>query len=416
MSEDKRNPTLVNQPRRRLLQVVGASGAASALGMPSVAFGQASTRTVKIGMIQPMTGMFAYNGAQGMVGAKMAADEINAAGGIRSMGGAKIELVIGDSQSKPEAAVSEVDKLSEQGISCFVGGYASGLALTATQASARNKVPFLVDGAVSDQITGRGLYGVFRLAPGFKQITDVALQNLTNINDATGKQVKTVALVFEDGAFGSGLAKTLAGELPKRGFEIVESIGFPTPTRDFTNIGLKLRSSKPDLIIPSCYLNEYVLLARSIHQNKVPKKAIYSVIGGGASNMKFVREFNAAAQGIMDCNHWIDPRKQRSQRLVSALDAAKLDLTYEVLLNYSNVLLAIDAIEKAGSGDREKINQALLSSTFDGHVMPYGPTKFVNGQNEGARPINTQIQGMKVEVVYPPEYATAKMVFPVPLG
>ena len=116
-------------------------------------------------------------------------------------------------------------------------------------------------------------------------------------------------------------------------------------TRDFTNIGLKLRSSKPDLIIPSCYLNEYVLLARSIHQNKVPKKAIYSVIGGGASNMKFVREFNAAAQGIMDCNHWIDPRKPRSQRLVSALDAAKVDLTYEVLLNYSNVLLAIDAIE-----------------------------------------------------------------------
>ena len=399
MSEDKRNPTLVNQPRRRLLQVVGAAGAASALGMPSVSFGQASTRTVKIGMIQPMTGMFAYNGAQGMVGAKMAADEINAAGGIRSMGGAKIELVIGDSQSKPEAAVSEVDKLSEQGISCFVGGYASGLALTATQASARNKVPFLVDGAVSDQITGRGLYGVFRLAPGFKQITDVALQNLTNINDATGKQVKT-----------------LAGELPKRGFEIVESIGFPTPTRDFTNIGLKLRSSKPDLIIPSCYLNEYVLLARSIHQNKVPKKAIYSVIGGGASNMKFVREFNAAAQGIMDCNHWIDPRKPRSQRLVSALDAAKVDLTYEVLLNYSNVLLAIDAIEKAGSGDRDKINQALTNSTFDGHVMPYGPTKFVNGQNEGARPINTQIQGMKVEVVYPPEYATAKMVFPVPLG
>ena len=277
-------------------------------------------------------------------------------------------------------------------------------------------MPFLVDGAVSDQITGRGLYGVFRLAPGFKQITDVALQNLTNINDATGKQVKTVALVFEDGAFGSGLAKTLAGELPKRGFEIVESIGFPTPTRDFTNIGLKLRSSKPDLIIPSCYLNEYVLLARSIHQNKVPKKAIYSVIGGGASNMKFVREFNAAAQGIMDCNHWIDPRKPRSQRLVSALDAAKVDLTYEVLLNYSNVLLAIDAIEKAGSGDRDKINQALTNSTFDGHVMPYGPTKFVNGQNEGARPINTQIQGMKVEVVYPPEYATAKMVFPVPLG
>ena len=64
--------------------------------------------------------------------------------------GAKIELVTGDSQSKPEAAVAEVDKLSEQGIACFLGGYASGIALTATQASARNKVPFMVDGPVSD--------------------------------------------------------------------------------------------------------------------------------------------------------------------------------------------------------------------------------------------------------------------------
>ena len=400
-----------------LMATAARLGLGAGLAAPMSLLAQSSAANAfKVGWVRPTTGRFASSFAPLYVTGLMALDEINAAGGIRSMGGAKIELVIGDSQSKPEAAVSEVDKLSEQGISCFVGGYASGLALTATQASARNKVPFLVDGAVSDQITGRGLYGVFRLCPGFKQITDVALQNLSNINDATGKQVKTVALVFEDGAFGSGLAKTLAGELPKRGFEIVESIGFPTPTRDFTNIGLKLRSSKPDLIIPSCYLNEYVLLARSIHQNKVPKKAIYSVIGGGASNMKFVREFNAAAQGIMDCNHWIDPRKPRSQRLVSALDAAKVDLTYEVLLNYSNVLLAIDAIEKAGSGDRDKINQALTNSTFDGHVMPYGPTKFVNGQNEGARPINTQIQGMKVEVVYPPEYATAKMVFPVPLG
>ena len=116
MSEDKRNPTLVNQPRRRLLQVVGAAGAASALGMPSVAFGQASTRTVKIGMIQPMTGMFAYNGAQGMVGAKMAADEINAAGGIRSMGGAKLEAAkkAGDKGTPEQKAIVAANQLGDR--------------------------------------------------------------------------------------------------------------------------------------------------------------------------------------------------------------------------------------------------------------------------------------------------------------
>jgi branched-chain amino acid transport system substrate-binding protein len=351
---------------------------------------------------------------QAQNGARLAADEINANGGIKSLGGAKIELVVGDSQSKPEVAVAEVDKLTEQGIVCFLGSCASGIALTATQASARNKVPFMVDGSVSDQIVQRGLYGVFRFSPGFKRITDVSLDNLVKVNESAGKPAKTVILVYEDGAFGSGLAKTLAGELPKRGFEVLDMIAHPTPTRDFTNIGLRLRSAKPDLIIPSSYLNEYTLLARSIHQHKVPMKAIYSVIGGGASNMKFVREYNAAAQNIMDCNHWVDPKKPKTQQFLRLLDQNKIDLTWEVILQHSGVLLIADAIERAGSADRDKVTQAMTASTFEGHVMPYGPTKFVNGQNEGAQPINTQVQKDTIAVVFPPQYATGKLIYPVP--
>ena len=209
------NPTKFRAKRRDVLRGAAAAAVTGIAGFPGLVLGQSNPKTVKIGVIFPMTGMFAYNGAQSMAGAKLAADEINAKGGIKSLGGAKIELVIGDSQSKPEAAVAEVDKLSEQGVAAFLGGYASGIALTATQASARNKVPFMVDGPVSDQVTSRGLYGVFRFSPGFKRITDVALDNLVNINKAAGNPAKTVALVYEDGAFGSGLAKFLAAELPK---------------------------------------------------------------------------------------------------------------------------------------------------------------------------------------------------------
>ena len=246
--------------RRDVLRA--ATAVAGIAGFPGLVLGQAKPKTVKIGCIWPMTGILSYSGMQAQNGARIAADEINARGGIKALGGAKIELVVGDSQSKPEAGVAEVDKLTEQGVVCFLGSCASGIALTATQASARNKVPFMVDGPVSDQITQRGLYGVFRFSPGFKKITDVSLDNLVKINEAAGKPAKTVILVYEDGAFGSGMAKTLAGELPKRGFEVLDMIAHPTPTRDFTNIGLKLRSAKPDLIIPSSDLNEYTLLAR----------------------------------------------------------------------------------------------------------------------------------------------------------
>jgi branched-chain amino acid transport system substrate-binding protein len=71
-------------------------------------------------------------------------------------------------------------------------------------------------------------------------------------------------------------------------------------------------------------------------------------------------------------------------------------------------------IERAASADRAKIIDALESSTFSGHVMPYGPTKFVNGQNQGAAPVNTQVQEKDIKVIFPAAFANAKAVFPMP--
>ena len=88
--------------------------------------------------------------------------------------------------------------------------------------------------------------------------------------------------------------------------------------------------------------------------------------------------------------------------------------TYEVYMNYSCVLLLADALERAASADRAKITAALESSTFAGHVMPYGPTKFVNGQNQGAAPVNTQVLGNDIQVILPAAFASAKAVFPMP--
>src|SRR5207245_11702948 len=73
-----------------------------------------------------------------------------------------------------------------------------------------------------------------------------------------------------------------------------------------------------------------------------------------------------------------------------------------------------DAIARAGSSDRAKLIAALEGSTFSGHVMPYGPTRFVDGQNTGAAPVNTQVLGNDIQVIFPQTFATAKPVFPMP--
>jgi len=395
---------------RRQFLATSAMGAA-VVAMPSVL--RAAGAPVKLGVLHPVTGALSYSGTQGRLGATLAIEEINAAGGIKSLGGAKIDPVLGDAQSTPAGGTAEVEKMNSAGVSCIVGGYASSICLATTQAAARYNLPYVVDVGVADSIVQRGLKNTFRFGPGFGVIAKTALDNLVAINDGAGKPAKTVMIVHEDSLFGSGLAKLLNAQLPGKGFQVLETIPHPTPTRDFNTIVLKIKAQNPDLVIPADYYNEYVLLARTMLQQKVRPKGIYSVLGGAASSYKFVKEFPDAAEGIMDCNHWFNPLSDKAQALKKKVEAKDQFFTYEVYLNYACVGLVADALERAASADRAKIIEALASSTWSGHIMPYGPTKFVDGQNQGAAPCNTQVQNKDIKVIMPAKFANAKPVFPM---
>ena len=304
--------------------------------------------------------------------------------------------------------------MNAAGVVAIVGGYASSICLAASQTAARYDLPYLVDVGVADGIVTRGLKNTFRFGPGFGVIAKTALDSLVTINDQAGKPARTVMIVHEDSLFGSGLAKLLNAQLPERGFQVLETIPHPTPTRDFNNVALKIRAQNPDLVIPANYYNEYVLLARTMQQQRVRPKGIYSVLGGAASSYKFVKEFPEAAQYIMDCNHWFDPKNPKALALKKKVEDKGEFYTYEVFMNYSCILLLAEAIERAASAERAKIIAALESSTFTGHLMPYGPTRFVNGQNQGAAPVNTQVLGNDIQVIFPETFASAKPVFPMP--
>src|SRR4051794_32358443 len=397
--------------RRRFLHST-ALGAAVAVAAPAVLRAQGAP--VRVGILHPVSGALSYSGQQGRIGAQLAVEEINAAGGIKGLGGAKIDAMLGDAQSTPEGGNAEVEKMNGAGVAAVVGGYASAICLSASQTAARYDLPYVVDVGVVDSIVTRGLKNTFRFGPGFGVIAKTAIDNLITLNDQANKAAKTVVIVNEDSAFGSGLAKLLNTQLPERGFQVLETIPHPTPTRDFNNVVLKIKAQNPDLVVPANYYNEYVLLARTMQQQKVRPKGIYSVLGGAASSYKFVKEFPEAAQYIMDCNHWFDPKNAKALELKKKIEAKGEFYTYEVYMNYSCVLLLADALERAASADRDKIIAALESSTFTGHVMPYGPTKFVNGQNQGAAPVNTQVAGNDIQVIFPAAFASAKPVFPMP--
>jgi len=395
--------------RRTLLKSALAAGAAT-IAMPALLRAQAPA--IKLGVLQPVTGALSQDGEHGRLGAEIAINEINKGGGIKSMSGAKLEMVFGDARSTPEGGTQEVERMQAEGVSAIVGGFASPICLAATQAASAYNIPFVVDVGVSDQIVKRGLKNTFRFGPGFGAVTTSALDNLAQLNDGAGKPAKTIVIVHEDGLFGSGLAKLMQTELPKRGFEILDTIAHPTPSRDMSNVALRIRSLNPDLVIPTSYYSEFVLLARTMQQQRIKPKGIYAVLNGAASNYRFVKEFPEAANLVMDCNHWADFRKPKTAEVRAEAEKAGKSWLYNVPLNYCAVRLVADAIERAGAADRQKIIDALASSTFADHIMPYGPTKFVDGQNSGAQAVNTQVQNGDIKIIFPTDFANAKPVFP----
>jgi branched-chain amino acid transport system substrate-binding protein len=389
-------------------------GAAAALSAPGLL--RAQPAPVKLGILQPVTGALAQDGEYGRLGAELAIQEINATGGIKSLGGARIEMVFGDARSSPEGGTAEVERMNGAGVAAIVGGFASPICLASSQAAARYDLPYVVDVGVADTIVTRGLRNTFRFSPGFGSVTGTALDNLVKLNDAAGKPAKTVVVVHEDGLFGSGMARLMQNELPKRGFEILETISHPTPARDMSNIALRIRSLNPDLIIPSSYYAEFVLLSRTLQQRRIRPKAIYCVLNGAASNFRFVREFPDAANLVMDVNHWADPRKPKTAELRRAVEAQNRFWLYNTPMNYSAVMLVADALERAGKPDRVTVIEALAKTdgNFTRHIMPYGPTKFENGQNQAAQAVNTQVQENDIKVIFPDEFADARPVYPWP--
>src|ERR1700740_1508856 len=113
--------------RRRFLQSTGLGAVAAAGFITPPAGLRAQGAAVKLGVLHPVSGALSYSGQQGRLGATMAIEEINAAGGIKALGGAKIDPVLGDAQSTPEGGNAEVEKMNAAGVAPLAAGYGTAL-------------------------------------------------------------------------------------------------------------------------------------------------------------------------------------------------------------------------------------------------------------------------------------------------
>ena len=135
--------------RRTFLRTVAAGAAVAGFPLPL----RAQPKTFKVGAVHPVTGPLAEPGQACRLGAQMAVEAVNAAGGIKSKGGLKLELILGDTQTKPENGRVEAERVVTQGAQMLMGSFDSGSTAAMVSVAQQRRVPFLVDIAAADPIT-----------------------------------------------------------------------------------------------------------------------------------------------------------------------------------------------------------------------------------------------------------------------
>lgn len=261
--------------------------------------------TFKIGCPAPMTGPGANFGEKFKKAYTMAADEINAKGGVN---GTKLELVFEDTQAKPALAVSSAKKLiSSDNVVALLGGWSSGVAFAVAPVALDNKTPYLLEHPALDDITRKNNDYVFRFQP-TTGMYSAALEDfiLKVVYPREKKKQLAVAYVYVDNAFGQGVAKY--GILPflqknKDKFKVVVSEAYNENAMDYKPLLLKIKSAAPDIIVLTSYLTDGILISKQIKEVGLTAKFV-SGTGAGHSMQDVYEKSGRATEKVFTSGPW----------------------------------------------------------------------------------------------------------------
>lgn len=414
--------------RRTFLKAAGTAAGAAALGFPAVLRAQAPV--FKVGVVHPVTGPLAEPGQACRLGAQMAAEAINAAGGIKSLNGAKLELIVGDTQTKPDVGRTEAERVINQGAQMLMGSFDSGSTQAMVPVAQQRRIPFLVDIAAADPITANVAKAVkegqqktqyvYRNFPTGSSFGRRAVQYFGEVFQEAKVSPKRVVLMYCNDLFGQNSAKGFqaAHAAAKPSWEIVDVIPWPEPPQDLSTEVSRAKAAKPDVIAPITRPASAQLLLPEIRKQRIE---IMGIVGPGSPGLYEAGQLAVLKDDleyVMSSLPWANFKNPRTQKVAEDYLKRSGGKTFDTNSGYSydGITLIADVLERAKSTDPDAIVEALRKSNWSGGLMQYaGPVTFNElGDNPNAVTTMVQILGGRPVAVWPRGAALQKFVFPRP--
>ena len=401
--------TIVGASTRRRAMV---GGTAALIVAPFVIrSGFAQRPAVNIGVIQPLSGANAQFGINCRNGIEFVADAINAAGGIKALGGAKINLVVSDATSNPSTASTVAEQMITQNeLSAILGAFVSALTLPVSEVAARADIPFLTM-SFADEITGRGLESVFQVVAKASVIGQAQVNYTLAIASAAGSKIQKIAIMYENTAYGVAQSRGLRRAAKDASIEVAMDEPYPLGITDATPLIDKLRASGAEAAFPLSYLNDSLFIVRAMRQQRMT----VPVIGGAAGYIipdfeKGLGEFAEDVFSISPTNYDLAPALTDTFR-----KRFGFFMVHEAIESAATLDVLVQAIERAKSAKPKAVIEALHGARFEGgwtKAMPGGAVQFdQTGLNTLSVPIMVQWRNKELVTVWPKAIAKAPPVW-----
>ncbi len=412
--------------RRTFLKATVAGATVAAFPLPL----RAQAKTVKIAAVHPVTGALAEIGQACRLGAQLAVENVNAAGGIKAMGGAKLELLLGDTENKPEVARSEADRLIGGGAQFLTGAFHSAQTAAMVPVAQQKRIPFLIDIAAAAPITlnvaesvkkgEQKVQYVYRNFPTTAIFGRKAVQFMREIFREANVEPKRVVLIYTNDLFGQTQARQFqaAHKAMPPAWDIVEAIAYPENATDLSTEVSRLKAAKPDIIAPVTRATTAILLLEELDRQKVEAMGIISPGTPGLYEAGQIAQLKGRIEHVMNCVPWPNFKNPRTQKAADEYAKRSGGKTFDTNSGYSYevILVMADVLERAKSADADAVVDAIRTTNIKEPLMVAGGPIMFNdvGDNPNASTAVIQILGQKPVVVWPKDAAARKLVFPRP--
>ncbi|MCW5686006.1 MAG: ABC transporter substrate-binding protein [Pseudolabrys sp.] len=397
-------------------------GAASAVLVSSWARNLlADPQEVKFALIAPLAGPWARGGVMMRQGAELAIEDINKAGGIKALGGAKVRLLIADTGDSPEKARNAAQRIVSDNpdLAGGTGCWLSSFTLAVTEVTERAKVPWLANG-FADQVTARGFKYVFQTIVASSQMSHVIKATSIAMAQQVGAQLKKVAIIAENTPAAQITAKSLsASDYKEAGVDVVMNETFSPPLADAGSLIQRVRISKPDLVL---------LLSMSAQDNKVlldkmrefgmpPSEVPVMVLGAQSAAPELgqlVGKNNL--EGVFGTfSNW---PKLKQEDLVKRMRERYSEswIGQDQISTYGDIWLLKEAVEEAHSAAPEKVADVLRAIDLTDGVADYYSGNRIKFDSSGrlvnAGMVIVQWQNGRPTLVYPEASDVARPHWP----